>query len=38
MLISMVCAYSQGMLVLEVLVQEGSSVLVAEGHLYLKGA
>ena len=31
-------AYSQGVLVLEVLVQEGPPVLIGEGHLYLKGA
>ena len=29
---------SQGALVLEVLVQEGPSVLIFEGRLYLKGA
>ena len=33
MLISKACAYSQGVLVLEVLVQEGPSALVDEGRL-----
>ena len=36
MLISKACAYSQGVLVLEVSVQEGPSALVSEGHLCLK--
>ena len=36
-LISKACAYSQGVLVLEVLMQEGPSVLVGEGRLCLKG-
>ena len=38
MLISKECAYSQGELVLEVVVQQGPSALVGEGRLYLKGA
>ena len=38
MLISKAYAYSQGALVLEVLVQEGPSALIDEECLYLKGA
>ena len=38
MLISKAHAYSQGVLALEVLVQEGPSALADEGRLYLKGA